>query len=150
MRAVIQRVSNVKLNIKNDRIIEINKGLLVLLAIEGSDKKEDILWLSKKIVRLRIFADSNGEMNKNVLDIQGEVMVISQFTLFASTKKGNRLSYLRAAKREIAYKIYDNFINQIGKDLGEPIKTGKFGADMQINLINDGPVTIIIDTKNKE
>jgi D-tyrosyl-tRNA(Tyr) deacylase len=150
MRAVIQRVKRVNLTINNLKVSKIDKGLLVLLAIEESDKMDDILWLSKKIVLLRIFNDADGVMNKNVQEIQGNIMVVSQFTLLASTKKGNRPSYTRAAREETANKIYKDFINQISKDFGQSVKAGKFKTDMQIELINDGPVTIIIDTKNKE
>jgi D-aminoacyl-tRNA deacylase len=150
MRVVIQRVTKAMLFINNELVNKIDKGILVLLGIEDSDKIEDILWLTKKIVMLRIFNDSNSVMNKNVLDVEGEIMVISQFTLFASTKKGSRPSYSRACNYEIASKIYDNFIELLEKNLGKTVKAGKFGADMQINLINDGPVTIIVDTKNKE
>jgi len=150
MRVLIQRVTKARLIINNEIESEIDKGLLVLLAIEESDKKEDILWLSKKIVLLRIFDDNNGVMNKNILESHGQIMIVSQFTLLASTKKGNRPFYSKAAKYEIAFKIYENFIIQIEKDFGESVKTGIFGAYMQIELINDGPTTIFIDTKNRE
>jgi D-aminoacyl-tRNA deacylase len=150
MRAVIQRVKKVNITINNIFESKIDKGLLVLLGIEESDKNEDILWLSKKIVQLRVFSDQNGIMNKSVREIEGDIMVVSQFTLLASTKKGNRPSYIKAAGQKTAKKIYDEFINAIQMDLERPVKTGKFRTDMQIELINDGPVTIIIDTKNKE
>ena len=150
MRAVIQRVSKVKLSIENEIISEIKKGLLVFIAIEESDEKEDILWLSKKIASLRIFNDENGLLNKSSNDIECEIMVVSQFTLFASTKKGNRPSFIRAAKQDFAYNFYCEFISQLEIDSGKIIKTGKFAANMQIELINDGPVTIIIDSKNRE
>ncbi len=150
MRAVLQRVSRVRLTINNTIERKIGKGLLVLLAIENSDNNEDLLWLSKKIIMLRIFNDSNEVMNKNILDVQGEIILVSQFTLFASTIKGNRPSYSRASKPENAIKLYNKFVNQLENDFGKHIQTGEFGANMQIELVNDGPVTIIIDTKNKE
>lgn len=125
-------------------------GLLVLLGIEETDNKQDIEWLSGKISNLRIFSDSNGMMNLSVKEVNGEVMIVSQFTLHASTKKGNRPSYIKAAKPEIAVPLYEMFIKQMEQDLGKPVKTGEFGADMKISLVNDGPVTIIIDSKNKE
>jgi D-aminoacyl-tRNA deacylase len=150
MRAVIQRVQIAELAVKNSVLAHINKGLLVLLAIEESDKIDDILWLSKKIVLLRIFNDKNGIMNNSLKDINGEMMIVSQFTLFASTKRGNRPSYIRAARQEYALEIYNKFIKQVEIDLGKSVKTGIFGADMQIFLVNDGPVTIIFDTKDKE
>lgn len=150
MRVVIQRVSSATLSINNSCKSRIGKGLLVLLGIEEADSDEDISWLCGKINRLRIFSDAEGVMNLSVNDVSGELLVVSQFTLHASTKKGNRPSYIKAAKPEIAIPIYTRFIRQMEVELGKPIATGEFGADMQINLINDGPVTIIIDTKNKE
>ena len=150
MRAIVQRVSEASLLINNSKEEKIKKGLIILLGIEENDSKDDIEWLSGKIARLRIFKDSNGIMNLSVCEIDGEVMVISQFTLFASTKKGNRPSFIRAAKQGIAIPIYKKFIAKISSDLNKPVKTGEFGAYMQIYLVNDGPVTIIIDTKNKE
>jgi D-tyrosyl-tRNA(Tyr) deacylase len=150
MRAVIQRVNEASVVINNSEESSIKKGLLILLGIEENDTGEDIEWLSGKISRLRIFDDDNGIMNRSVKDVDGEIMVISQFTLHASTKKGNRPSYIRAAKPGIAIPVYDSFIKKLEQDINKRVKTGKFGAFMQISLINDGPVTIIIDTKNKE
>jgi D-tyrosyl-tRNA(Tyr) deacylase len=150
MRAVIQRVSEATVTINNSEKSSINKGLVVLLGIEEADTYEDVEWLSGKISRLRIFDDNNGIMNLSVNDVNGEVMVISQFTLHASTKKGNRPSYIKAAKPEIAIPVYDEFIKKMAQDINRKIKAGEFGAFMQVALINDGPVTIIIDTKNKE
>jgi len=150
MRAVIQRVC--KANVKIDCQIynEINSGLLVLIGVENDDSEEDINWLSGKISKLRVFDDENSIMNKSVIDIDGEIMVVSQFTLHASTKKGNRPSYIKAAKPEIAIPIYQKFLQTLETEIGKEIKTGVFGAMMDINLINSGPVTIIIDTKNRE
>ena len=150
MRAVIQRVSQCSVLIDGNEKKEIGKGLLILLGIEEADNSDDIEWLSGKIVRLRVFPDEKGVMNVSVLDIQGDIMIVSQFTLHASTKKGNRPSYIKAAKPEIAIPLYEKFIRTLEKETGKSPKTGKFGADMQVSLINDGPVTIIIDTKNKE
>jgi len=150
MRAVIQRVTEASVTINSSEKSSIDNGLLVLVGIEEADTYEDIEWLSGKISRLRIFDDNNGIMNLSVNDVNGEVMVISQFTLHASTKKGNRPSYIKAAKPEIAIPIYNDFIKKLTQDTNRKIKAGEFGAFMQIALINDGPVTIIIDTKNKE
>ena len=150
MRAVIQRVSEATVTINHSQKSSINNGLLVLLGIEEADMQEDIDWLSGKISRLRIFDDNNGIMNLSVNDINGEVMVISQFTLHASTKKGNRPSYIKAAKPETAIPVYNDFIKKLSQDVNREVKAGEFGAFMQVALINDGPVTIIIDTKNKE
>ncbi len=150
MRAVIQRVTEATVTINSSEKSSINNGLVVLLGIEEADTYEDIEWLSGKISRLRIFDDNNGIMNLSVNDINGEVMVISQFTLHASTKKGNRPSYIKAAKPEIAIPIYNDFIKKLTQDINRKIKAGEFGAFMQVALVNDGPVTIIIDTKNKE
>ena len=150
MIAAIQRVSEASVKISGDTHGSIQSGLLVLLGIESADTIEDIEWLVGKIIKLRIFADQNGVMNLSLEDVEGDILVISQFTLQASTKKGNRPSYIKAAKPEIAIPIYEEFIAQINSKLGRPAKTGQFGADMQVNLINDGPVTIIIDTKNKK
>lgn len=150
MKVVIQRVSTAAVTINHEVTGSINTGLLILLGIEDADTDEDIIWLSNKIVQLRIFNDEQGVMNKSILDIKGEILLISQFTLHASTKKGNRPSYLKASKPAIAIPIYVRTIEQIEKDLGKKIATGIFGADMKVSLINDGPVTIIIDTKNKE
>jgi len=150
MRAVIQRVLSASVSIGGTINSKIDKGLLILLGIEESDNEEDILWLCGKIVRLRIFNDAEGVMNLAVTDIKGEILVVSQFTLHASTKKGNRPSYIKAARPEIAIFLYEKFIKHLSIELGKPLATGEFGADMQVSLINDGPVTIIIDTKNKE
>lgn len=128
----------------------IGRGLLVLLAVEETDTPEDIEWLSGKVVRLRIFDDTNGVMNLSVQEIQGEILLVSQFTLFASTKKGNRPSYSRSARPEIAVPLYEQFIARLAADLGRPVQTGEFGADMKVTLTNDGPVTILIDSKNRE
>ena len=149
MIAVIQRVSSASVSIENEVKGAIEQGLLVLLGIESADEKEDIEWLSKKIVQLRIFADENGVMNKSVVEIGGNVLLISQFTLHASTKKGNRPSYIKAARPEIAIPMYEMMIDHLQVQLGKAIQTGEFGADMQVSLLNDGPVTIVIDTKNK-
>ncbi len=146
MRAVIQRVKESFVKIDNNKKASINKGLLVLLGIEESDRPGDTEWLTQKIVNLRVFDDNNGVMNLSVKDIKGEILVISQFTLFADTKKGNRPSYHRAAKPEISIPVYTDFIKVLENELGESVKTGEFGACMQVSLINDGPVTIIIDT----
>lgn len=150
MRAVIQRVSEASVKIEEKLTTQIGEGLLILLGIEDSDSTEDIEWLSGKISRLRIFRDEAGMMNLSVKDINGEVLVISQFTLHASIKKGNRPSFIRAAKPDIAIPLYQKFIRQLSTDLGIDIQTGDFGAYMKISLINDGPVTITIDTKNRE
>lgn len=150
MRAVIQRVSRASVTI--DGVIKgnIGQGLLVLLGIEDADTKEDIQWLSNKIVNLRIFNDASGVMNESLLDKKGELLLVSQFTLHASTKKGNRPSYIKASKPPIAIPLYEQMIWQLQNDLGRSIQTGTFGADMKVELLNDGPVTIVMDTKNKE
>ncbi len=150
MRAVIQRVSEASVTVANKVVSKIDKGLLILVGIENDDDLEDVLWLSGKIVRLRIFGDEKDVMNKSILDINGEAIVVSQFTLHASTKKGNRPSYIKAAKPDIAIPLYERFVKQLEIDLEKKVGTGIFGADMQISLHNDGPVTIIVDTKNKE
>jgi len=150
MRAVIQRVLNAHLTINGNIERLMGPGLVILLGIEDSDEKTDIQWLSGKISKLRIFDDSNGVMNLSVSDEGGEVMIISQFTLHASTKKGNRPSYIKAAVPETAIPLYNLFILQMEGDLGKKVLTGEFGANMQVNLTNDGPVTILIDTKNRE
>lgn len=149
MKAVIQRVTSASVTIDNKIVAEIQKGLLILIGIEDSDNQEDINWLASKIVNLRIFGDENLVMNLSLKDIHGEVIVVSQFTLHALTKKGNRPSYIKAAKPEVAIPIYNSFVAQMEQELGTSIQTGQFGADMKVSLINDGPVTIIIDTKNK-
>lgn len=150
MIAVIQRVSEAKVEIEGKIKGEIRSGLMILLGIEGADGKEDIDWLSRKIVNMRIFDDEEGVMNKSIKDIGGDVLLVSQFTLHASTKKGNRPSYIKAAKPEIAIPIYQYFIKQLEADLGKEIRTGEFGAMMQVSLTNDGPVTIVIDTKDRK
>ena len=150
MKAVIQRVSQSSVTIDAKIVAEIQKGLLVLVGIEDSDSQEDISWLTSKIANLRIFADENEVMNLSLKDIDGEMIVVSQFTLHAATKKGNRPSYIKASKPEIAIPLYESFVKQMEIELGKKIQTGEFGADMKVALINDGPVTIIIDTKNKE
>jgi D-aminoacyl-tRNA deacylase len=149
MRTIIQRVSKASVTIAGCITAEITAGFLILLGIEDADTDEDIQWLSQKIVQLRIFSDSEGLMNLSIKDIEGEILLVSQFTLFASTKKGNRPSFIRAAKPEIAIPLYEKMIAQLEELLGKKISTGVFGADMQISLVNDGPVTIIIDTKDK-
>ncbi len=150
MRVVIQRVSHASVTINSKCKSDISKGLLVLIGIEEADGKEDIDWLCKKILNLRIFDDAEGVMNRSVLDIDGEILVISQFTLHASTKKGNRPSYIHAAKHETAVPLYELFCKELSSGLGKTIGTGEFGADMKVELLNDGPVTICMDTKNKE
>ncbi|MDB6065384.1 MAG: D-tyrosyl-tRNA(Tyr) deacylase [Pedosphaera sp.] len=150
MRAVIQRVSNANVTIGGSVKGAIERGLLVLLAVEGADTTEDIEWLSGKIVRLRIFDDENGVMNRSVQEAQGGILLISQFTLFASTLKGNRPSYSRSARPEVAIPLYEQFIQRLTADFGKPIQTGEFGADMKVGLTNDGPVTIIFDSKSRE
>ncbi|RLD27633.1 MAG: D-tyrosyl-tRNA(Tyr) deacylase [Bacteroidetes bacterium] len=149
MKAVIQRVSKASVTIEGAKVASIDSGLLILLGIINEDTQKDINWLSKKIVNLRIFGDEEGVMNTSLIDIDGEAIVISQFTLHANVKKGNRPSYIKAAKPEIAIPLYKAFVKQMELDLGKKIKKGQFGADMKVELLNDGPVTIIIDTKNK-
>jgi D-aminoacyl-tRNA deacylase len=150
MRAVIQRVSKATVTIDGKIRSAINKGALIFLGIADTDNNEDIEWLSAKIINLRIFDDESGVMNISVKDICGDILLVSQFTLHASTKKGNRPSYIRASKPEIAIPLYEKMITQLEKDLEKKIFTGEFGADMKVELLNDGPVTIIIDTKNRE
>ena len=150
MRAVIQRVSKASVTIDNNLKSEINLGMLVLLGIEEADTKEDLEWLTKKISQLRIFDDASGVMNLSLLDVGGDAIVVSQFTLHAKTKKGNRPSYIHAARPETAIPLYNQFVKQLETLLGRKVGTGKFGAEMDVALINSGPVTIIIDTKNKE
>lgn len=149
MKAVIQRVNEASVTINNHVKSEIQKGLLIFIGIEDSDNDVDIKWLSNKITQLRIFGDENDVMNLSVKDVNGEILTISQFTLHAKTKKGNRPSYQQAAKPEISIPLYKKFVDQLGHDLGKEIKTGEFGAYMKVAMENDGPVTIIIDTKNK-
>ena len=150
MKAVIQRVSQSSVTINEEIVAQIQQGLLVLVGIEDADNQQDINWLTSKIANLRIFGDENEVMNLSLKDINGEIIVVSQFTLHAATKKGNRPSYIKASKPEIAIPLYESFVKQMEIELGKKIQTGQFGADMKVSLINDGPVTIIIDTKNKE
>jgi D-tyrosyl-tRNA(Tyr) deacylase len=150
MKAVIQRVSRASVTINETVYSKIGNGLLVLLGIEDADTRDDIEWLSNKIINLRIFNDDKAVMNVSVKEINGEILLVSQFTLHASTKKGNRPSYIKASKPEIAVPIYKKMIQRLSTDLGKPVQTGEFGADMKVELSNDGPVTIIIDTKNKD
>jgi D-tyrosyl-tRNA(Tyr) deacylase len=149
MIAVIQRVSQASVTIENEVVASIQSGILLLLGIEDEDTQEDIDWLSSKIVNLRIFDDVDGVMNLSIKEVAGDMIIVSQFTLHASTKKGNRPSYIKAAKPQVAIPLYEQFIKQMELDLGKAIQTGQFGADMKVALINDGPVTIIINTKNK-
>ena len=150
MRAVIQRVSEASVTIDGRVSGSVQTGLLVLLGIEDADTTEDITWLSNKIVNLRIFNDDEGVMNKSLLEIGGDILLVSQFTLHAATKKGNRPSYIKASRPEFAIPMYEKMISQLENDLGRKVQTGIFGADMKVNLLNDGPVTIIIDTKQKD
>ena len=150
MKAVIQRVSKASVTIEGEKVASINNGLLILLGIINEDTQMDIKWLSKKIAHLRIFEDEKEVMNRSLIDIDGEAIVVSQFTLHANTKKGNRPSYIKAAKPDIAMPLYKDFVTQLEGDLGKKIQTGQFGADMKVALLNDGPVTIIIDSKQKE
>ena len=150
MKAVIQRVSKASVTIEGDLVANINSGLLILLGIVEQDTQDDIDWLVNKIANCRIFNDDNQVMNKSLIDINGEALVVSQFTLHASTKKGNRPSYIKAAKPDIAIPLYEAFVKQIQSVLSKTVQTGQFGADMKVELLNDGPVTIIIDSKNKE
>lgn len=150
MRVVLQRVKQASVSVENKVVGEIQHGLMILLGIEEADTNEDIEWLVGKIVQMRIFADENGQMNKSVVDVQGDLLVVSQFTLFAATKKGNRPSFIRAARPETAIPLYDSFLKSCENFLGKPVQKGVFGADMQVSLINDGPVTICVDSKLKE
>ena len=150
MRAIVQLVSEASVTIRGQMHGAIGAGLLVLVGVEDSDAREDIEWLCGKLVRLRIFPDESGVMNRSVQEAGGGVLVISQFTLFANTKKGNRPSYIRAARPEVAIPLYEAFLAQLSAELGKPVESGEFGADMKVALINDGPVTIIFDTKAKE
>lgn len=150
MKVVLQRVSQASVTVDSKIIAEIQKGILVLVGIEDVDTQDDINWLCQKITNLRIFGDENDVMNLSVKDIEGEIIVVSQFTLHASTKKGNRPSYIKASKPEVAIPLYENFVKQIEKELGKNVQTGIFGADMKVSLLNDGPVTIVMDSKNKE
>ena len=150
MRVVIQRTTHASVTINDQQKSAIGKGMLILVGIEDSDGTEDIDWLCRKIVNLRIFDDENGVMNRSILETKGDILVVSQFTLHASTKKGNRPSYIRAARPEISVPLYEQFCSALGQALGKPVETGEFGTDMKVELLNDGPVTICIDTKNKE
>ena len=150
MRVILQRVSEARVEVNNAIVGEIGQGLLLLVGVEEVDTQEDIDWLCRKICNMRIFGDENGNMNLSVKDVQGGVLVVSQFTLHASTKKGTRPSFIKAAKQDFAEKMYEGFKVSIAKELGKPIECGKFGADMKVSLLNDGPVTISIDSKNKE
>ena len=150
MRVVVQRVSEASVSIEGQIYSQIQQGMLILLGIENKDSQEDIDWLCKKIANLRIFSDENSQMNKSVLDIKGQVLVVSQFTLHAKTKKGNRPSFIEAARTEIAIPLYETFVKRLNLDIQSQVMTGQFGADMQVSLCNDGPVTILIDSKNKE
>ncbi|CAM1357153.1 MULTISPECIES: D-aminoacyl-tRNA deacylase [Tenacibaculum] len=150
MKAIIQRVSKASVTINNKKVADIKNGLLVLLGIVNEDTSDDISWLSKKICNLRIFNDDQGVMNTSIINNKGDIIIVSQFTLHASTKKGNRPSYIKAAKPDIAIPLYEAFIKQVETDLNKKVQTGQFGADMKVELLNDGPVTIIIDSKNKE
>ena len=150
MRIVIQRVSHASVTIEGNVKSAIQKGYLILLGICEEDTSEDIDWLVRKVIGLRVFDDENGVMNRSIMDVEGEILVISQFTLFASYKKGNRPSWLRAAKHEISIPLYNEFCSKLSEALGEQVGTGEFGADMKVELLNDGPVTICMDTKNKE
>ena len=149
MKIVVQRASEASVTIEGEIVSQIKKGLLILVGIESEDSKEDIEWLTNKVVNLRIFNDDNDVMNNSLIDVGGEVIVVSQFTLQASTKKGNRPSYLKAAKHEISIPLYEYFVSQMKVKLGKKVGTGAFGADMKVSLINDGPVTLIIDSKNR-
>jgi D-tyrosyl-tRNA(Tyr) deacylase len=150
MKVVIQRTLEASVTIEGEKVASIEKGLLVLVGIEDADTQEDRNWLASKIVNMRIFPDENDVMNKSIIDANGDIIVVSQFTLHASTKKGNRPSYIKAAKPDFAIPMYENFVAQVEQELGKKVQTGRFGADMKVALVNDGPVTIIIDSKNKE
>lgn len=150
MKVVLQRVSKASVTIEGKVKSEIKQGLLILLGIEEEDSEEDIKWLCGKIAKMRIFNDANGVMNDSLLDVNGEAIVVSQFTLHASTKKGNRPSYIKAAKPDVAVPLYEKFVKRLEQEIGKPVGTGEFGADMKVSLLNDGPVTIIVDSKNRE
>lgn len=150
MKVVLQRVSSASVTIENKTVADIQKGLLVLVGIEDADSQEDIEWLVGKITKIRIFDDENQVMNLSIKDIDGDIITVSQFTLHAATKKGNRPSYIKAAKPDVAIPLYENFVQQLQIELGKKIQTGVFGADMKVSLVNDGPVTIIMDSKNRE
>lgn len=150
MKAVLQRVSSASVTVDGNKTADIQKGLLVLVGIEDADTQEDIDWLVGKIIKMRIFGDENDVMNCSVQDIDGDIIVVSQFTLHASTKKGNRPSYIKASKPEFAIPMYENFVKSLEKEFNKKVQTGIFGADMKVSLLNDGPVTILIDSKNRE
>ena len=150
MRVVIQRVSEASVTINNTIVAKINQGFLILLGVTHDDNEEDVSWLTNKITKLRVFSDENGLMNQSIQDINGEAIVVSQFTLFASTKKGNRPSFINSAKPDIAVPLYEKFVNALQAALTTTVQTGEFGANMQVALVNDGPVTITIDSKNRE
>ncbi len=150
MKAVIQRVSKASVTIEGEKVANIKKGLVIFLGIVNEDTLEDIKWLSKKITNLRIFNDENNIMNRSLLEDNGDIIVVSQFTLYASTKKGNRPSYIKAAKPEVAIPLYKQFIVQLEKNIEKKVQTGQFGTDMKVDLLNDGPVTLIIDTKDRK
>lgn len=150
MRLVLQRVSQASVTIAGEKVADIQTGLLLLVGIEDADTHEDVNWLCAKVAKLRVFADADGVMNLSVQDAGGDVIVVSQFTLHAATKKGNRPSYIKAARPEVAIPLYEAFVKQLETELGKPVQTGRFGADMKVLLLNDGPVTILFDTKNKE
>lgn len=150
MRIVIQRVSSASVTVENQKTADIQKGLLVLVGIEDADTQDDIDWLAGKIIKMRIFGDENDVMNCSVQDIDGDIIVVSQFTLHASAKKGNRPSYIKASKSEFAIPMYENFVKTLEKEFQKKVQTGIFGADMKVNLLNDGPVTILMDSKNRE
>lgn len=150
MRVVIQRVNEASVKVNGEKTGEISSGLLILAGFEEADTKDDLEWITGKVIGLRIFNDDAGVMNLSVRDVKGEVLVVSQFTLHASTRKGNRPSYIRAAKPEIAIPLYEQFVRMLSDKLGKPVPTGKFGADMKVSLVNDGPVTIVMDSKGKE
>ena len=150
MKVVLQRVSSASVTVDGNKTADIQKGLLVLVGIEDADTQEDIDWLAGKIIKMRIFGDENDVMNCSVQDIDGDIIVVSQFTLHASTKKGNRPSYIKASKPEFAIPMYENFVKSLEKEFNKKVQTGIFGADMKVSLLNDGPVTILIDSKNRE
>jgi len=150
MKIVLQRVSQASVTVDQKKVAEIEKGLLILVGIEDADTQEDIDWLAGKIIKMRIFGDENNVMNCSVQDIDGDIIVVSQFTIHASTKKGNRPSYIKASKPEFAIPMYENFVKSLEKEFQKKVQTGIFGADMKVNLLNDGPVTIVMDSKNKE
>lgn len=150
MRAVVQRVSKASVAVGGVPVAEIGRGLLVLLGVSVDDAEEDVLWLAAKIARMRIFADDVQAMNRSVIDVAGEALVVSQFTLQASTRKGNRPSFVAAARPEAAVSLYESFVERLSREIGRPVPTGRFGADMQVSLVNDGPVTIVIDSRLRE